>query len=83
MYAAALTTPQGVTSEQMSIAADSPPSKVSVASPDMTSSTRTGHEERQPLVMSTSFIRQQIKVRVNDLMQEVSKQLVEIVKPMV
>ena len=30
--------------------------------------------------MSTSFIRQQIEVGVNDLMQEVSKQLAEIVK---
>ena len=49
----------------------------------MTSSTQTGHEERQPLVMSTSFIRQQIEAGVNDLMQEVSKQLAEIVKPMV
>ena len=49
----------------------------------MTSSMQTGREERQPLVMSTSFIRQQIKAGVNDLMQKVSKQLAEIVKPMV
>ena len=33
--------------------------------------------------MSTSFIRQQIEVGVNDLMQEVSKQLAGIVKPIV
>ena len=33
--------------------------------------------------MSTSFIRQQIKAGVNNLIQEVSKQLAKIVKPMV
>ena len=33
--------------------------------------------------MSISFIRQQIKVVVNDLIQEVSKQLVDMVKSMV
>ena len=49
----------------------------------MTSSTQTEHEERQPLVMSTSFIRQQIEAGVNDLIHEVSKQLAEIVKSMV
>ena len=33
--------------------------------------------------MSTSFIRQQIELEVNDLMQKVSKKISEIVKPMV
>ena len=64
-----------MTLEQLSIAATSQRLKASAASPDVTSSTQTGHEERQPLVMSTSFIRQQIEAGVNDLMQEVSKQL--------
>ena len=57
MYAAASTTPQGVISEQPNTAIASQPPKVSAASPDGTSPIQTGREERQPLVMSTSFIR--------------------------
>ena len=80
---AALTTPQVVISEQPNTIATSQPPRASAASFDVTSSTQTRREERQPLVMSTSFIQQQIEARVNDLMQEVSKQLVKIVKLMV
>ena len=35
------------------------------------------------MVMPTFFIRQQIDASINDLMHEMSKQLVEIIKPMV
>ena len=37
----------------------------------------------QPTVMTTSFIREQIDMGPNDIMLELSKQLVNIVKPMV
>ena len=57
-YVAALTTPQGVTSKKPSTAATSQPLRASAASSDVTSSTQIGRKERQPLVMSTSFIRQ-------------------------
>ena len=73
MYATTLTTPQGVTSEQPNTAVTSQPLRALAASPDVTSCTQIGREERQPLVLSTFFIRQQIEVGVNDLMQEVSK----------
>ena len=39
--------------------------------------------EGQLTVMTTSFIREQIDVGLNDIMLELSKQLVNIVKPMV
>ena len=61
MYAAASTTRQGMISEQPNTAVTSQPLKVSATSPDVTSSMQTGREERQPLVMSTSFIRQHIE----------------------
>ena len=71
-----------MTSEQPNTIATSSLPKASTASANMSSSTQTGHEKRQPLVMSTSLIRQQIEIGVNDLMHEMSKQLAKIMKPM-
>ena len=82
-YAAALTTPQVVISEQPNTTATAQPLRASTAFPDLTSFMQTEREERQSLVMSASFIRQQIEADINDLMQKASKQLAEIVKPLV
>ena len=57
-YVVALTTPQGVTLEQPRTTATSPLPKASIVSSDVSNSTQTGREERQSLIMSTSFIRQ-------------------------
>ena len=40
-------------------------------------------DRSQPTVVTTSFIRQQINIGINDLMYQMSKQLAEIVKAMV
>ena len=39
--------------------------------------------QSQPMVMTTSFIHQQIDIGINDLMYQMSKQLVETIKSMV
>lgn len=38
---------------------------------------------KTPVVITTSFIRQQIYLGIHDIMYQVSKQLVDIAKPMV
>lgn len=38
---------------------------------------------KTPVVITTSFIRQQIYLGIHDIMYQVSKQLADIVKPMV
>ena len=73
-YVVALTTPPMVTSEHLSTATYSLPPKAMAASSNMSSSTQTRHEERQPIAMATSFIWQQIDLGINDLMHKLSKQ---------
>ena len=40
-------------------------------------------DQSQPMVMSTSFIHQQIDLVINDLMYQMSSQLVDIIKLMI
>ena len=56
---------------------------VSVATSSSSNSPAFGGRRRQPIVMSMSFIREQIDMGLNDIMLKLSKQLADIVKPMV
>ena len=55
----------------------------SMAASSSSNSSTPGGRRGQQTIMSMSFISEQIDIRLNDIMLELSKQLIDIVKPMV
>lgn len=70
----------GMLASATTVAISTPPQVMATAI--MTPVNETG-ESKQPMVMTTSFIRQQIDMGIHDIMHQVSKQLADIMKPMV
>ena len=78
--AAPCTLPRGIGSQLMQ---DAVTQLVVNLVTSLSNSPLSGGRKGQPAIMTTSFIQEKIDMALNDLMLELSKQLTNIVKPMI